>query len=129
MLHYNIGGKDINIRLYNGIWVPYSESAMGKTYLMSLLRAYAVRNKDEIMSITLDSYKDDLWFVSEINRVKYELIFLDRADLYLTQECANCLIGLNSVVIIDIKNSSNIHGIGINFCEIYFDEKGFEVYD
>ena len=96
----------VTIHLENGVYLFDGNSATGKTRLMELLN----RISDSTYCVLGYTYSDTrkIALCELLNKNHYEVVLVDRADMYLTQEDLEFLIkyAKEAIVMIDYKGNS-----------------------
>lgn len=114
MLKFISYGVDIDIQLDKGVYVFSSYSASGKSYLLFLLDA--IKDDENILTYTYKDYKADVDLGKLLSNRSYDLVLIDRYDLYL-DKFSNAIVnaGRESLVLIDSK-----HGLLVEYdtCDI-----------
>jgi hypothetical protein len=90
-----IEDKNVSIRKENGIYGLLPDGGSGKTYLYHLLN---VLNSDDIATVTY--HTDEKQLAKEITSAidpnkQYKLIYMDRADLYMTEDLYKTLLNIS----------------------------------
>ena len=79
-------------------------SGTGKSFLLSLIKAYCLKNSIYFKSFDYNSSTDDIISVLKGSEENISVIMLDNADLYMTKELVSVLCNYsNAVVIVSIK--------------------------
>lgn len=109
---FKVNTTQFDIDFTDKICVLYDNSGTGKTYLLTVLRDYAVRMKLKFCSFNYEA--ENISEQDIINIVKdKELVLFDNADLYLTNNILKIckdnsittIISLKDVVSYDLKES------------------------
>ena len=78
--------------------------AVVKSFLLSLIKAYCLKNSIYFKSFDYNSSADDIIRVLNGSEKTISVIMLDNADLYMNKELASVLhTYINSIVIVNIK--------------------------
>lgn len=119
---------DINIRR-KGIFKFINEGSTGKSYLALLL------NDLNLPQFKVISYEnDDNIFNYKVDRALLdkgvELILLDRADMYMTQELLDRLIDASKdkIIILDLKTLQNYNVCFSGICSIRLSQGRLRVF-
>lgn len=80
-----------------------------------------------LLPIYRDRTSEDI--ISYLTKNQYEIVFLDRLDLYITKElcdflAANCH---SSIYLLDIKNLNKVDGVGLKYVELVLTKDKIEV--
>lgn len=79
-------------------------SGTGKSFLLSLIKAYCLKNSIYFKSFDYNSSTNDIISVLKGSEENISVIMLDNADLYMTKELVSVLRNYsNAVVIVSIK--------------------------
>ena len=116
----------VHVKLQNGIYFPIIESAVGKTYLYTLLQEYggtealAFTYQDSVLGVDVESV---------IRQNNPKLILFDRYDLYCGQyrDVIN-EFSQKAIIILDCKNGQ-VHGVKVGWCQFILAEHLIEVID
>lgn len=128
---YKSSNKVVDFRLTPGVYTDWSgDSATGKTYTKILLDALIASGETGVLTCTYA----DLKFAGEeavINKIEsgsYDVIFIDRANLYMSDRLYAVLKQSGAIVYLDIK--SNVKGLKYCGSECYmnFTEEGIVYY-
>ena len=117
MKEYTIYGVKINIALEHGVWKLSDESAIGKSYLCSLLKDLR-RTGIPVFGYTYNDIVDGIDLASNLVKDKYEVILLDRYDLYqdlCRPEIFSC--AKNSIILVDYKQDRDFPYIDYCFID------------
>ena len=121
---------EIQIELEAGAYhfLPYS--ATGKTYLARML--YGLNERD-ILVITYDTIKTvgESWAIEKIQKGSYSLIFLDRFDLYGSNEMITAVeqAAKKAIVLLDSKMVNELSkSLCTRLAGISFDNSQISVY-
>lgn len=101
----NINGMHVECTFEKGInCIDLSESGSGKTFLMTLIKAYCVKNNISYRAFDYDSTADSIEReLRSIGSTDF-VILMDNADLYFNDELRRMLDNcINSVIIVSIK--------------------------
>ncbi len=128
---FKIGDITLIFDLQNKVYSANPESAIGKTYTYTLLKSLIEIGRDDILLVTYDDVRSaGLDRIKElVTTKKYTLIFMDKADLYMTRELFNLLCATNTVVFMDYKSSPLIDYICGFDCCIDFNKDGLRYYE
>jgi hypothetical protein len=110
-INEKIGGLNINIAFENGInCIDLGKSGSGKTFLMSVIESFCVKNSIGYKHFNYSSqYEDIYWGLSNIND-KTKVVLLDNADRYMNEELSEIIKGYKDIVfIICIKRRLKIN--------------------
>lgn len=122
-----VGTRVADIDLKPGVYCPWFDSAVGKTYLYRLLLAA----KDGGYNVGAFTYigedTADITF-SKLKNKSYDAVILDRYSLYNDDRISNILNDLGCPVIIDLKTYDNLGLVGCMDCEMEILENGVRVY-
>lgn len=133
MINIIVGNKSVIIDLKPGIRVTECNSAEGKTYLATLLKAYTSFHPDSGILILeyIDGATTD-FYMSRLRSSAYKLILLDRAIMFLTEElyAELCQLAECAIVLTDIKNLDILNRSFYALeCVIDFTKKGFFIHE
>ncbi len=132
-MNIKYGNLSINIELKNGIYHFDFQSGIGKTYFYEKLKSYKIfSGRQDIRTISYDDIKDLRNYsnmIYDLNSKHYSIIMFDRADLYMNRELADILYGLNSIVLIDIKDFQRAPNLAADMCFIEFTQEGINIYN
>lgn len=107
MLRINeeINGILVDINFSKGLnCIDLGMSGTGKSFLLSLIKAYCLKNSIYFKSFDYNSSADDIIRVLNGSEKTISVIMLDNADLYMNKELASVLhTYINSIVIVNIK--------------------------
>ena len=113
MINIDLNDISLKLNLENGIYSFVPINGNGKTYLYHLLNSAAqFCDNLEILTVTYSKFiLSDL--VSIIKSKKWDIILLDRFDLYYSKDINYCLdeIRNSSVILIDMKNQITLKEI------------------
>jgi hypothetical protein len=127
---FDLKPRKVKINLDSGIYAFEDTAANGKTYLMSLIKTL---NELELLKACNITYKKDLSIenvIEEISQSKYDIIFFDRMDLYVTKELCVAIenVPKETIVLMDIKDLNLLYRIGANIAFINLKENIIEVW-
>ncbi len=129
----DFGTLKIYIELEKGVYSYYDNSGAGKTYLCKILEDYIeYSNSNKILIITYrnvnaeDKYDVIMKYLTENS---YDLIIVDRADLFITDEMCEALNNSGAIVLVDIKRASKAESLRDEVCLIDFSLGKIRVYD
>jgi ABC-type oligopeptide transport system ATPase subunit len=98
-------GRRLRIKKRNGIYGLLPEGGCGKTFLYSVLIKLDMPN-----TVAITYSNNEIRMNSELSLVlersiAYDLIYLDRADMYMTEELYKELVDIsnNTTVVMDLK--------------------------
>lgn len=108
-MYFELNPRSVNIALKNGVYNFDNNSGLGKTYLFSLLQDVNKYQLANCCTITYDETQTEQDVINKLNEKKYDIIFLDRFDLYVSYDICNALgkVEDNSIIFIDLKNLNN----------------------
>lgn len=114
----------IEFDLESGVYTDCSEdSATGKTFTTKLLNALIADGHEDILVLTYDNVNaagvDK--YINKIKNGKYNLIFADRANLYMNNYLYNALIESDAIVFMDIKPNGSGNEYYGKDCSIDFE--------
>lgn len=106
---YKVDRYDVKIvvALGCGVYVFDNESATGKTRLCNLLKKYRAFG-EPVAAYTYDDMLIDIPITNVLVPGKFQLIMLDRYDMYAGNEDLIQACGENAIVLIDCKGDSPI---------------------
>ena len=123
--------KKVIFDLPPGVYTADSESAIGKTYSYKLLDGFKSLGDKSIFlltfSIASNMREEDI--IAKIHDTSYRVIFLDRADLYLTEDIITTILSNRTAVIYVDTKSSNKFGFSGRDCLIDFKEGCITYYE
>ncbi len=124
MLHYDIGGKSIDISLSPDMYIMDYDSSVGKSYLREILDGYVSLGNTDVFTYTYNELdnRDKIAIPADV-----DLIVLDRADKYYDKVDWNCLTNCGAVVLVDLKNSIVLRCKQPQLCFLEFDKDRFLV--
>lgn len=128
---FKCGDKTVEFRLPCGIYTDYSmDSATGKTYTCSLLNALIEYGRTDLLVVTYDDVKliGIKPVIEKIKQGSYSLIFMDRANMYMTEELFEVLQGSQAIVYLDYKWNRVNRNICGSECYIDFTREGLLYY-
>jgi hypothetical protein len=104
------------------------ESATGKTYMMNLLATASRLKLVDALCMTYDSNLSEMDVISKLTEKKYEIIFIDKFDNYVTKDICKALMEIkDTVVLLDLKDLNLLYGIGVNIAFVKLGEHSIEV--
>lgn len=122
----HISPVDVSIEIGKpGVYVFLSSSGLGKTFLANLLKTL---EDPGIYIVTYDNRESiQRAMLEDIKRNKYELVFLDRYDMYASSEYNDVIndISRDTIVLVDAKNVDRLHVDKLN--TVYFRRTGKEL--
>lgn len=111
----------VNVKLEEGInCIDFNESGTGKSYLMSIIRSFCVKNGIKYKSFNYNN--DSLEVISDLKNIQSDIkvILLDNADLILTPELSALLSELqNIIIIVGMKRRSRLPA-GYKLCRVEY---------
>jgi hypothetical protein len=127
-------GNPFSIKKGNGIFAFRPNGGTGKTYVFSILKQLdKSRLKEKVTAVTYSS--DYELLKSNLNVAlddenKYDLIYLDRADLYMTEEIYKKLLKLSkhATVIMNMNYLPDYADDTTGVASIYYGNKGVHVF-
>lgn len=106
-LKRRVNNTDFDVSLIDKVCIFFDDSATGKTYLFDILNQLLQRRgvksflfKAENLSV--DGKVNDQIFSSDV-------VFLDSADLYLTQDMYDKLLKSSSMIILSVKSLHEVN--------------------
>lgn len=101
----NINGIHVNIKFTSGInCIDLGISGSGKTFLMTLIEAYCVKNSIECRFFNYNTRGEDIKTILNNIEDRDSVVLLDNADLYMSDEISNLMHKYKNVTfIISIK--------------------------
>lgn len=123
-MQFTIGSTKVIFDMPIGVYTAWPESAAGKTYTATLLKSLAALGDTSVLVLTFESvqYLSEQDIINMINRQSYKVIFVDRADRYVTRKICEALSESNAIVYMDCKNNNKDIFICGEDCEIEFSE-------
>ena len=118
---------EVEVRLDNGVYIPVSESAIGKTYLYKIFKQYG---ETKALGFTYSDVQVGVDVEKVIKMNKPEIILFDRYDLYVDKyhEVINEVKEF-TIIILDCK-IKEIQGVEItDWCYFNLEEHRIEVFD
>ena len=104
-MNVKVGDVMISIDLKQKLYVFSTESAIGKSYLYDLLKAYnKYENRENFLCITYDDNITTALVIDKIRSYEGPLILLDRFDKYFDWDIISVLYEKNIPTLIDMKN-------------------------
>lgn len=123
---------DITLDLNVGVNATWGDSAEGKTYIYTCLQAEEVKGAPWLLTITYDSKRSKEQLLTILQNVSsaVELIYLDRAPLYVDQEVARVLmyLGESHCVFVDFKDWIGYTCLAPWWCSLDFTREGVYLY-
>jgi hypothetical protein len=120
--------RKVVINIDNGIYAFMDESATGKTYMMNLLDAASRLKLVDALCMTYDSDLSEMEVISKLTDKKYEIIFMDKFDNYITKDICKTLMEIkDTIVLLDLKDLNLLYGIGVNIAFVKLGEHSIEV--
>lgn len=104
-MQFKVGSVLVNIDLSNGVYALDDDGATGKSYLYKLLLAYSrINQKVLALSYNADWGVND--YVKVLDRNKYQLVIMDRYDMYCSVEISRVLYSMEEevIVLVDVKD-------------------------
>ena len=128
-MEFQLDSMTVSIRLKPGIYRFGGESAEGKTFLLTMLKA--ISEMDSSRSICALTYDKNLAGIVEKKIVSkdWDIIMLDRLDLYFDNEICQALLEKQdkSIILIDIKNNRLLQKLPSQYVELLLTEDRIEV--
>lgn len=104
-MQFKVGSVLIDIDLSNGVYALDDDGATGKSYLYKLLLAYS-RINQKVLALSYNANWNVNNYVKVLNQNKYQLVILDRYDMYCSVEISKVLYAMEEdvVVLVDVKD-------------------------
>lgn len=118
-----INDVSVDITLDKGLnCIDLGNSGTGKTFMMNIIRAYCVKNGMSYKYFDYNNSSADILSVLRGMSTEPEVILLDNADLYATDEVVSLIKSLSdAIVVISIKERQKLRGS--HLCNIsYIDD-------
>ena len=126
-MEFQLDNMTVSMILKPGIYRFGGESAEGKTFLLTMLKA--ISEMDSSRSICALTYDKNLEGIVEKKIVSkdWDIIMLDRLDLYF--EICQALLEKQdkSIILIDIKNNKLLQKLPSQYVELLLTEDRIEV--
>lgn len=130
-MEFQLDNMTVSIMLKPGIYIYRfgGESAEGKTFLLTMLKA--ISEMDSSRSICALTYDKNLEGIVEKKIVSkdWDIIMLDRLDLYFNNEICQALLEKQdeSIILINIKNNKPLQKLPSRYVELLLTEDRIEV--
>ena len=102
---FNISRLNIKVNISDRIAVFFDDSATGKTYLFSILRKKLIMEGKKVIFVNSESMRtkdgSDIILNSDV-------VILDNADLYLTDELFERIMKCRALVLLSVKSIRHI---------------------
>jgi hypothetical protein len=105
-MQFKAGDVKVDINVEDGIYTLGFSGASGKTYLRKLICSHEAEGHDDVVEFTYDKKVSSEELLGKISKIKAEVIFLDRFDLYFNKEVLEACAQNSKVTLIDLKSDS-----------------------
>jgi broad-specificity NMP kinase len=121
-------GRQFSIKLDNGIYVFTTLGGTGKTYVADILEDLKLKN---VLVIKYTNNNDIL--NSELESAcsgKYDLVYMDRTDMYMNEHIFNMLISISetSTIVMDLKERPDYAYEKLDIASIYYGKEGVRIF-
>ena len=106
-LKRRVNNTDFDVSLIDKVCIFFDDSATGKTYLFEILNQLLLKKGVKSFlfkaeNLSADGKVNDQIFSSDV-------VFLDSADLYLTQDMYDKLLKSSSMIILSVKSLHEVN--------------------
>lgn len=110
---FEIRPRAVHVNLENGYYFLGFDGGVGKTYLYNLLSKLGEAGKLKFCGISYHKAQEEDEILKKMRAEKYELIFLDRFDLYVTYEICKEVERLenSTIILLGIKDLNKLYEI------------------
>lgn len=109
----------LEINLVNsGICHLGDEGATGKTYVGYLLKQQNGRIPGYALVLTYEQGLSEKYYIERIQQFEGSIIFLDRADLYVSDSILEALSAKSCIRLMDMKNFLKWNKVAAVLCDI-----------
>lgn len=117
------GNYEIIFDLEPGVYTDSeSNSATGKTYTTKMLKGLIAAGNKNILVLSYDTVSSGgiEKYINIIESNNFDIIFVDRASLYITSELYSALENSGAIVYLDIKENESLDSHYGKECSIEF---------
>lgn len=102
---FNISRLNIKVSISDRIAVFFDDSATGKTYLFGILRKKLIMEGEKVIFVNSESMRTKDGSDIVLNS---DVVILDNADLYLTDELFDRIMKCKALVLLSVKSIKHI---------------------
>jgi hypothetical protein len=123
-INETVNGRNLSIKLKNGIYVFPATGGTGKSFVADMLKALDLQN---VSVIEYNSNRDLLnSAIFDACSKKYDLVYMDRTDMYMDSNIFSKLLDISdsSTVVLDMKKRPDYTYDVLNVATIHYGKRG-----